>query len=68
MSPQEQVLQMLKERKVVRSREFIKECAGWDHRKIITRLRRQGHPIENINPAGCEACYLYQDGGQMELL
>jgi hypothetical protein len=67
MNPQAQILEMLKARKVVRSREFIRECAGWDFRKCITRLRRQGEPIENIAPQGQEAVYVYKDGGQMEM-
>lgn len=67
MNPQAQILEMLKSRKVVRSREFIRDCQGWDFRKVITRLRKQGHPIQNIAPAGQEGIYVYQDGGQMEM-
>ena len=57
--PQQQILEMIKTRKQVTSREFIRECATWDHRKIITRLRRAGYPIENLNPLGCEAKYCW---------
>lgn len=64
---QDKVLRMLKERRVVRSREFIRECQGWDHRKIICRLRAKGEPIENINPVGVEAVYVYGEG-QMRLI
>lgn len=67
MNPQAEILEMLKERKVVSSREFIRECSGWDFRKCITRLRKKGYPIENINPPGMEAVYVYKDGSQMEL-
>lgn len=64
---QQKVLEMLQTRKVVRSREFIRECAGWDFRKAITRLRRQGHKIENCNPPGCEGCYVYTDREKIEI-
>lgn len=69
MRPEQQakVLDMLQTRGAVRSRDFVRECQGWDHRKIITRLRRAGHPIENVNPPGVEACYVYRDGTQGEL-
>jgi hypothetical protein len=45
MNPQAKVLEMLKNRGSVTSPEFVRECQGWDHRKCISRLRRQGHQI-----------------------
>jgi len=65
--PQQQILEMIRTRKQVRSREIIREVPGWDFRKAITRLQRQGHPIVNLNPPGIEACYAWMDGGQMEM-
>lgn len=62
------ILEMLKTRKMVRSREFIRECQGWDFRKAITRLRRQGFPIRNISPPGQEATYIWADGEQGRLI
>lgn len=58
---QEKVLSMLRDRKVVTSREFIRECSTWDHRKIISRLTRKGHFIYNAMPIGVEAEYHYVD-------
>lgn len=59
---QEMILNMLRTRKVVKSREFIRECQGWDFRKCITRLRHKGYPIENLNPPGMEAEYHWMEG------
>jgi len=64
---QEMILNMIRDRKQVYSREIIREIPGWDFRKAITRLQRQGHPISNLNPPGVEACYVWLDGGQMEM-
>jgi len=54
---QGKILDMVRTRKVVRSREFVRELSGWDFRKAITRLRRKGFPIQNLNPPGIEAEY-----------
>ena len=56
---QQLVLEMIRNRKQVFSREFIRELPGWDFRKAITRLRRAGYPIENLNPLGGEAKYCW---------
>ena len=46
--PQSQILEMLRTRKRVTSAEFVREVSGWDHRKVISRLRRKGYRIETI--------------------
>ncbi len=68
MGPQDQILEMLRTRKIVKGREFIRECQGWDFRKCITRLRRQGYPIVNVAPAGHEATYLWVEKEQLPLI
>ncbi len=62
---QQQILDMLRTRGAVWSREFIRECEGWDFRKSISRLRRIGHrlgfTITNISTPGQEARYVYRE-------
>ncbi len=58
---QQQILEMIRTRRAVQAREFIKECPGWDHRKAISRLIRKGYPIYNIMPDGHEAIYTWED-------
>jgi len=66
--PQSQILDMLRTRKRVTSAEFIREVAGWDHRKVISRLRRKGYPIESvIKPGDKYATYLWVEE-QMRLI
>lgn len=50
--PQKAILEMLRTGRPIRSREFIRECAGWDHRKAICRLRKQGWNIVSEIPHG----------------
>lgn len=57
-----EILHMIQSRKIVYSRDFIRELAGWDFRKAITRLRRQGYPIENLRPPGTEGAYAWIEG------
>ena len=52
MNPQAQILEMLRTGKPIKSREFIRDCQGWDHRKAICRLRRQGWDIRSEIPRG----------------
>jgi hypothetical protein len=56
---QAQILDIIRTRRAVYSRELIRECQGWDFRKAITRLRRKGFPIVNVSPAGREAKYCW---------
>ncbi len=60
---QQQILEMIRSRRAVQAREFIQECPGWDHRKVICRLIRKGYPITNIMPVGQEATYIWGDKG-----
>ena len=66
--PKAQVMRMLQERKVVRSREFIRELSGWDFRKCISRLIREGKPIKNIAKGNSEGIYVWTDGEQGRML
>lgn len=59
---QAEILKMIRTRKIVRSRDFVRELQGWDFRKAITRLRRQGYPIENLSPPGIEGAYAWTEG------
>ena len=61
---QEAYLAYIVEHKVVKARELIRLGLGWDVRKAISRLRKQGHPITNIGKPGQEAIYFWADGGQ----
>lgn len=63
---QAEILDMLRKRKLVGSREFIHELQGWDFRKAITRLRRRGYPIENLKPPGVEGIYAWTEGMTFE--
>ena len=58
---QDIILRILQERRIVTSREFIRDCKGWDFRKCICRLQRKGHFIYNANPPGVEGEYHYVD-------
>jgi Helix-turn-helix domain len=56
--PQKMILEMLRTGRQIKSREFIRDCQGWDHRKAISRLRRQGWNIHSeIRPGEHEATY-----------
>ena len=58
MKPQKMILEMLMSGRPIRSREFIRECQGWDHRKAISRLRRMGWNITSeIQKGEREATY-----------
>lgn len=58
---QQQILEMIRARRAVQAREFIRECQGWDFRKAICRLVKKGYPIYNIMPPGQEATYVWQN-------
>ena len=55
--PQKQILQMLLTGRPIRSREFIRECLGWDHRRVISRLRKRYNIVSEIKPGEREATY-----------
>lgn len=56
--PQDQILSILREGRPVKSEEFIRRVLGWDHRKAISRLRRQGWDIlSEIRPGDRQATY-----------
>ncbi len=57
--PQSEVLELLKRNRIVKSREFVRSCHTWDHRKIISRLIASGKPIKNIVPGNKEAIYVW---------
>jgi hypothetical protein len=58
VNPQSQILEMLRTGRPIKSREFIRDCQGWDHRKAISRLRRQGwNIVSEIQPGEREATY-----------
>lgn len=65
---QDLILKMIQTRGRVTPREFVRELPGWDWMKAITRLRRKGYPIENLNPPGIEAIYVWAHGGQLPLI
>lgn len=54
---QQMILDYIRSQGRIKSRELIRLMPGWDFRKAITRLRRKGYPIENLNPPGMEAEY-----------
>ena len=49
---QEKIREYIMTRGRVTSEELIKLGISWDHRKIISRLRRKGYPIENVAKPG----------------
>lgn len=57
---QQKILDMIRCRGQVRSREIIREIPGWDFRKAICRLQKKGYPIVNMNPPGIEAVYVWK--------
>jgi hypothetical protein len=57
---QQQILDMLRSRRMVMSREFIRECSGWDFRKALCRLRKK-YPITNVAKPGHEGCWVWVD-------
>jgi len=65
---QDKILEMIRTRGRVTPRDFVRELPGWDWRKAITRLRRKGYPIENLNRPGIEALYVWAPGGQLPLI
>lgn len=67
MGPQQQILEMIRSRRRVSHVEILREVATTDARKIISRLRRQGFPIENVSPPGELATYVWREE-QMRLL
>jgi len=68
MTPQAQVLNLIRSRKVVWIREIIQKCATWKHATIMGRLKKKGYPIVNVSPPGYEACYHWVEVGQIKLL
>ena len=58
---EQQILNMIRSRRAVRSRELIREVACLDPQKAILRLRRKGYPIENLSPTGKEGLYCWVD-------
>ena len=65
--PQQQILELIRSRGKVKTSEILREIPCTTPAKCILRLRAQGHPIQNVSPAGEEAIYCYMDGGQMEM-
>lgn len=64
--PQKMILEMLKTGRPIRSREFIQNVPGWDHRKAISRLRKKGWNIITEIPPGEFEAYYRLVSGSME--
>ena len=65
---QDKILEMIRSRKMVKSREIVREVPGWDFRKAICRLQKKGFTIRNVAPRGQEGCYLWVDNEQGKLI
>lgn len=55
--PQKLILEMLLTGRPIKSREFIQNVPGWDHRKAISRLRKKYSIFSEIRPGEREATY-----------
>ena len=65
-NPQSQIREYLRSRGIATSVEL--EKMSWDFRRVISRLRRQGDPIETRpTPGKHYATYVWADGGQMRM-
>ena len=67
MNSQAQILDMIRTRRRVTTAEILREVPCTTPAKAILRLRRQGHPIENVSGPGELGVYEYRER-QLKLL